>query len=170
MREVDLDKKIKNGLIMWTIVSVATVVFIPVIPIAAVNAIWWLMAIAIAVVLFGVYGLPIGWTFTGLRIGHRKIVWAIRDDEILDIKELAHIFRRREKAMRKEIATVLSKRYIVGYRFNADRTKLVKPKKAVGVVPKSDPQLASQRGRCEFCGAPLVPGARYCKHCECAVV
>ncbi|MDR3215963.1 MAG: DUF3040 domain-containing protein [Clostridiaceae bacterium] len=144
----DLKKSTKKGLLILIIFSALFVAGIPAIPLGFANGLAWLGVIGIVFVAGGFFGLPIGWTFLGEKRRQQTIVSAVVEDGLTDVKELAANFGKSEKAMRGDLVMIFNKRYITGYKFNADKTALIPFEKA---------EIKKNNGRkCEFCGAVLT--------------
>jgi hypothetical protein len=156
----DLDQKIKKRLIILVIFSVLFVAAIPMIPVGFSNG-WYLIAIpSIVIVAAGFYGLPFGWSFLVSLKRSRSLALAIAKDGITKVSDLAAQFGVKEKTIVLNISELFQKRYLSGYKFNKDKTELVR------VEPPKEPEKKVYTAVCGACGAPLPTDAEgVCKYC-----
>ncbi|MDR2634923.1 MAG: hypothetical protein LBC13_02965 [Clostridiales bacterium] len=154
----DINKSLKTELTILLVFSALFVAGIPAIPVGFAGGLIWLGILGCIFVGGGFYGLPLGWVHFGEQCRRRAIVRAVTDDGLTDVSELASNFGKSEKSIRQSLVTIFNKRYLPGYKFNADKTALVAFEKAAPV---------KKIRKCESCGAALT-GDGVCPYCGAA--
>lgn len=84
-------------------------------------AVW---AIGIAGLAVGFYGCPLGWVGYGNKRTYLRLVTAIEEEHLYNVKDLAAQLGLSEKEVRNQIDVLFKKRYIVGYRRTGDGIEL----------------------------------------------
>lgn len=77
-------------------------------------------AIGIALMVTGFYGCPIAWVAYGNKRSLYRLVQAVEEENIYTVRELAAQLGLSEKEVRNRIDTCFNKRYLVGYKKEAD--------------------------------------------------
>jgi hypothetical protein len=153
------NKSLRKGLKACLIVSALFVVGIPMIPFGIGHHWLWMWIPGILFTGGGFFATPILWTFWGVAVGQRRLCLAIEEDGILAIDDLARNFGRRPRLMRMEVSALMNKRWLTGYKFNADKTALI-------AVEQKKPRIAA---RCPSCSAPVPKDAAVCPYCGVAL-
>ena len=77
-------------------------------------------AIGIALMVTGFYGCPIAWVSYGNKRSLLRLVQAVEEENIYEVRELAGQLGLSEKEVRNRIDVCFNKRYLVGYKREAD--------------------------------------------------
>lgn len=142
-----LEKSIKR----LTFLAVAATICLPAgivcIILGALKGAWAVLGIGIAMAVFGFYGTPLLWVGYGSKKTMKRLVIAVEQDNLYDVRSIAEMLDLRVKEADGKIKEALKKRYIVGYLYENGELKLnTKEKQKRPTVTMS----------CDSCGAKFV--------------
>jgi hypothetical protein len=155
---MDIEKKLKTTLRIMIIWSVLAVISIPAMILALTMlsglARWLLAAPCIAVLVVSFYGLPIGWTMSYAgTLEKARVVNAINSG-VLSVTDICAMTGHKPKALLPIIQSLLGKKYLTGYKFNAEKTALEQIEiinKRVKKCPNCGGVITREDGICEYC-------------------
>lgn len=167
-----LQKARKRALALAFIFTFILVIGIPAIPVGfvlsggaegALRIIW--RAVGIIGIVFtavGFYGCPISWTSYGNYAPLVRVVYAIENESLYSVSEIATYLRKNEKEVGALISKAIDKTYLEGYYFDGKTLTLNKNQKL---------KKKSIATKCPNCGAPLPPpqdetAAVRCPYCD----
>lgn len=157
----DIKKSCTRKLIFSIVLSVCFVIGIPLIIYGAMKA-KLLMVIGIIMVALGFYGAPMAWISFGNIVSLKSVLFAITEDHLSSVSEIAGNLGLNEKDVKSKINTLLSQRFLTGYKLEEDGkiTSLQKPK-------EENKELKLKK--CPNCGANLIETKDHkykCKYCD----
>lgn len=155
-------KKTKSIVFSFSLlISILFVAGIPGIVLTA-GKIPFLMAICIAFVGLGFYGMPILWTYYGTLCSLERLIFAIEREYIYTVKDLALYLNRSEQTVKSEINKCIQKRYLEGYLFDGQMLILNENEQARKTVKTvvcsgcgATVNISAGSNRCEYCGKPI---------------
>jgi ribosomal protein S27AE len=155
---MDIEKEVKKTFRIMVIWSVAAVAAIPLMILSLILLTGWvkwvLAAPLIAVLVASFYGLPIGWTMSYAgKLQKARIVSAVKSG-VLKIKDIAAMTGEKEKFLVPNIQELIGKRYLVGYKFNDNKTEL----EFIEVI-------ARKQRKCPNCGG-ILDDDGVCRYCN----
>ena len=117
-------------------------------------------AIGIALMVTGFYGCPIAWVAYGNKRSLYRLVQAVEEENIYTVRELAAQLGLSEKEVRNRIDTCFNKRYLVGYKKEADglalnENRALREREHSAVCPSCGARFdykAGEEARCPYCG------------------
>ena len=143
MRAYGKSKKIRKiWLLVGIFTSVSAVVAIPVIVLSAVNKSYFLMAVAIALVAHGMYGVTF-YFLAFARAGERlRVLRAVTEDGLRSYTSIGAAAGLTPTAARDALSTLLSRDYLRGFYLGSD-----------GLLPiVSEVEEAPSEIACDYCG------------------
>ena len=155
-------KKDKSLMLFFAILlSVLFVVGIPGIILSA-GKNYIIMAICIIFVAGGFYVMPILWVQFASLCSLGRLIYAVENEYIYTVKDLAIYLNKDEKTAKSEINRCIQKRYLTGYLFDGETLTLNENKK-VGKTVKTvvcsgcgaTVNISDGLNRCEYCGKPI---------------
>lgn len=157
-----VDKSVKRMLVLSLVLTGLFVLGVPGIVLGAVFRLWVLFGFSALFAVAGFYGTPLAWVQYANCRRYRSVCLSVLADGICDVCVLARNHGQKEKQMRALLKTLLAKRYIVGYAFDAEEKMLV----AVEQKGKEEKIIA----KCPACGGPLASFLQEsCAYCGCLV-
>lgn len=164
-REVNMkqiQKAQHRAFVISMILTVAIIAGIPAIIFGAINKWWILMAVGIACSVSGFYGCPIAWTNYGGIRSLARLVFAVEEEHIYTVHDLAVQLSVSEKEVRKRLNTCFQKHYLTGYRKEEDRITLnesvaLEKKQYLAECPNCGAKFTYTREhpRCPYCNSPV---------------
>lgn len=120
-------------------------------------------AIGIALMVAGFYGCPIAWVGYGSKRSLLRLVQAVEEENIYSVHELAAQLGLSEKEVRNRIDTCFNKRYLVGYKREADglvlnENRALREREHGAVCPSCGAKFdykAGEEPRCPYCGTRI---------------
>ncbi|HIY45769.1 MAG TPA: hypothetical protein H9731_04575 [Candidatus Borkfalkia excrementipullorum] len=117
-------------------------------------------AVGIALMVAGFYGCPIAWVGYGSKRSLYRLVQAVEEENIYTVRELASQLGLSEKEVRNRIDTCFNKRYLVGYKREADglvlnENRALREREHAAVCPSCGAKFdykAGEQARCPYCG------------------
>lgn len=157
-KKFNIDKDIKNKLIISIVATVLFVVGIPIIIFSAINSFWVGLVFGIVFVVFGFYGSPLLWVSFGNLKSLKRVVDAVMEENLTTAKEIAGQLQISEKNAKGYITQGINKRYITGYIFDGE---VLTPNE------KNPPKKKVVQNKCSNCGGVLDQTATgfYCPYC-----
>lgn len=144
----------------WGIIMIFGLVLgIPAVVLGPIFKIWALLIVGIVGIICGMYVMPFVWKSYGdckRLYGLQQLIVA---DNILSLQQLSQTLNMHINYVRRNVTTLISKRYIVGYILTADNM-LVKN------IAKEEIELVQTK--CPNCGASLQVGNKtaFCPYCN----
>lgn len=122
-----------------------------------VAAVW---AVGIVLMVVGFYGCPVAWVGYGNKRSLYRLVQAVEEENIYTVRELASQLGLSEKEVRNRIDTCFNKRYLVGYKREADglvlnENRALREREHSAVCPSCGAKFDYKAGedpRCPYCG------------------
>ena len=116
-----------------------------------------LLALSIICVAAGFYVMPILWIQFGSLCSLGRLIFAVENEYIYTVKDLAIYLNKDEKSVRNEINTCIRKRYLTGYLFDGETLTLNENKKVGKTV---------RTVVCSGCGATvnITDGMNRCEY------
>lgn len=163
------EKSIKK-LTVWAVTaSLCLPVGIVCIVLGAVNGIWAVLGVGIAMTVFGFYGTPLLWVGRAGKRTMKRLVTAVEEENLYETREIAAMLGVRTKEVDAKIKEALRKRYLVGYLYEDGKLRLNTNEKQVratttvkceacGAKVVIDPQ--DKENRCPYCGTPYGNDAK----------
>lgn len=122
----------------------------------AVNGIWAVMGIGIALAVCGFYGTPLLWVGYAAFAGNESVYRVITEDGLMSVNMICSTLGMKRRSAVRHINYLLSKRYLAGYKFDGNDTvePLIRKKKVF-------------LGKCPNCGAALTAkdDGLHCPYC-----
>ena len=126
-----------------------------------VAAVW---AVGIVLMVVGFYGCPVAWVGYGNKRSLYRLVQAVEEENIYTVRELASQLGLSEKEVRNRIDTCFNKRYLVGYKREADglvlnENRTLAPTAYTIDCPRCGAQVTLTKNdspRCPYCGSVLT--------------
>lgn len=117
--------------------------------------------IGIGCMVLGFYGCPVAWVAYGNKRSLLRLVQAVEEENIYEVRELAAQLGLSEKEVRNRIDVCFNKRYLVGYKREADgltlnSNKALREKEKFVVCPYCGAKFtykAAEDARCPYCGS-----------------
>ncbi len=158
-KKFDIDKDIKNKLIVCIVATILFIVGIPIIIFSAINSFWIGLVLGIIFVVFGFYGAPLLWVGFGNLKSLKRVVDAVMEENLTTTKEIAGQLQMNEKTAKGYITQGINKRYISGYIFNGE---VLTPN------DKNPPKKKVIQNKCSNCGGVLEQTSYgfYCPYCS----
>lgn len=156
----DLKKACRKRLLISIFLTICFVAGVPLIIIGAnINKI--LMTLGIVMTVVGFYGCPMAWVNFGNLVSNKAIFYAIVDDNITSINDIANNLGIKPEDVIQKINYLIQNRYLTGYKLeeNGKITKLEKPKQETKEIKSK---------KCPNCGANLTETKDHkykCKYC-----
>lgn len=164
-----LEKNINKLMILAVVATICLPIGIVGIVLGAVNGIWALLGVGIAMTVFGFYGTPLLWVGYASLKTMKRLVEAVEEDNVYDVRTIANLLNLRVKETDAKIREALRKKYIVGYLYENGELRLNMNVKqtpetitftceACGARVTVDPM--KKRNECPYCGTEYGSGAR----------
>lgn len=152
-------KQIKNKWFLWSlIVSVLFVIGVAGVPVFAISGNFVIMAVCIALVAFGFYGLPFFWIAFGMRCSILRTCIAIECEHMYTTSDIAQHLNKSENEVQKHITKLVQWRAI-DYKFDGNTLTLNKgqrleEQKWGAKCPSCGANIEGTglNGQCEYCG------------------
>ena len=120
-------------------------------------------AIGIALMVAGFYGCPIAWVGYGNKRSLYRLVQAVEEENIYTVRELASQLGLSEKEVRNRIDACFNKRYLVGYKREADglvlnENRALREREHGAICPSCGAKFDYKAGedpRCPYCGTRI---------------
>ena len=120
-------------------------------------------AIGIALMVAGFYGCPVAWVGYGNKRSLYRLVQAVEEENIYTVRELASQLGLSEKEVRNRIDACFNKRYLVGYKREADglvlnENRALREREHGAICPSCGAKFDYKAGedpRCPYCGTRI---------------
>ena len=161
------DMKAVNGyitklMITAIVLSVMFVAGIPMIIVGATKSIPAVLGIGIAFTAVGFYGTPLAWTMYGSSRVLARIVYAVTEEHLYTVQEIAAQLSLSEKEVRAHLDKCFNKNFLPGYKRNGDTILLneniaAANKEMSAECPYCGAKFTytAQNARCPYCNSPV---------------
>ena len=120
-------------------------------------------ASGIALMVTGFYGCPIAWVSYGNKRSLLRLVQAVEEENIYEVRELAAQLGLSEKEVRNRIDVCFNKRYLVGYKREADglvlnENRALREREHAETCPYCGAKFSYKAGddlKCPYCGSAI---------------
>ena len=116
-----------------------------------------MLVTGIILCVYGFYGTPMWFISYGETKGLRRVIFAIENEKIYSVKDIATQLQQPEKEVKEKINKAIQNNYLSGFLFDGENLKANNNKGQVKKV-----------GKCENCGGTLErkDGKLFCPYCE----
>lgn len=118
-----------------------------------------LLALSIILVVAGFYGMPMVWIHFGNLGSLKRLVVAVENEYIYDVKNLSLYLNISEKETINRIQTCIKKQYITGYLFDGNTLTINENIKATKKIRSTkcpncgaSVTISATSNKCEYCG------------------
>ena len=142
-----IERAVKKLFFLSMLFSVMFVAGIPMIVLGASKGIMPVMIIGIIFTALGFYGTPMFWVSYGGKVGLKRLVYAVTEEHLLTVQEIASQLSKSEKEVRSLLDTCFQKGYLSGFVRKGDELAL------------NEAQAPSEKlhaAECQYCGAKFT--------------
>jgi hypothetical protein len=157
---MDIKKEVYKTLrimVVWSVVAVLSIPTLILVLVLLTGWLKWVIAIpCILILVISFYGLPIGWSMGyPSKLESVRVINAINSG-VLSISDISAMTGQKEKMLIPKIQSLIGGKYLMGYKFNNDKTALEK----IEITRKSRKcpncgGLINDEGVCEYCKARI---------------
>ena len=142
-----IERAVKKLFFLSMLFSVMFVAGIPMIVLGASKGIMPVMIIGIIFTALGFYGTPMFWVSYGGKVGLKRLVYAVTEEHLLTVQEIASQLSKSEKEVRSLLDTCFQKGYLSGFVRKGDELAL---------NAAQAPSEKLHAAECQYCGAKFT--------------
>lgn len=156
-------RAVRNTFVLSLLLTVALAAGIPVIVSGAIYGNNAILAIGIVCAVIGFYGVPVAWSVFGNKRGLSRLVYAVVEEHIYTVSELAAHLSISEKDVRARLTACFQHKYLPGYRRDGDNITLndgvaLGKREFAAECPNCGAKFTytADRARCPYCNSPVM--------------